>query len=358
MLPHVQGEAGPREGLDLTGIRGLVEACLADFLEVKARQAEAAGLPGEAADLLRAFLLAGGKRIRPVLCVAGWYAAGGRGDDAGVVRVAASLEMFHAFALIHDDIMDGSMLRRGRPTVHRALADRHGDARLGVNIAILIGSLALAWSDELVNGAVLAPGRRRAAAGLTDTMRTEVMYGQYLDLTTQNAFSSDVEGALRIARYKTASYTFERPLQIGAALAGADRELQADLGAFALPLGEAFQLRDDLLGVFGDPARTGKSAAEDLREGKQTALVALAMRSATPRQRRVLRQALGNPDLDEEGARGVRSVLVDTGAVAAVEDLIRVRRRQAEKALDRSGMSGPAARRLREFARSATERTS
>ncbi|CAM5380709.1 hypothetical protein SVIOM74S_00047 [Streptomyces violarus] len=256
--------------LDLDAVQDRIETVLADFL-----RRSPAGIPsqkgggGELTHALADFVLAPGKRIRPLLCVLGWHAAGGGDGEESLWRMAASLEVFHAFALIHDDIIDNSPTRRGRPSTHRAFAARHrarpdADA-FGVHAAILLGDLALVCSDALMNSAGLSKRQRRTVLPLVDAMRGEVLLGQHLDLLATGRPTGDVDEAMAITRLKTAKYTVERPLHLGAALAGADRDLLALCSAYALPLGEAFQLRDDLLGVFGDPALTGKPVLEDLR---------------------------------------------------------------------------------------------
>ncbi|OPC84692.1 geranylgeranyl diphosphate synthase [Embleya scabrispora] len=351
---------------DPASVRHAVEHILDDFLATKARAADDAGLPGEIAEVLRGFVLSGGKRLRPVLCTLGWHAADAHTDTPPppVLKAAASLELFHAFALVHDDLIDRSDTRRGRPTMHRTLAARHRLARgpaeaerLGTDTAILVGDLALAWSDELLHTAGLAPARLDAALAVVDRMRTEVMYGQYLDVAATGTPTDDVDAALRVAHYKTARYTIERPLHLGAALAPAPPPgLTEALTAYALPLGEAFQLRDDLLGVYGTPDLTGKSALEDLREGKATVLIALALRRAAPRGRAVLRSLLADPDLNEDGAATVRAVLDLTGAHRTVEDMIDTRRRDAVHAVESGPFTPPVAATLRDLADQATRR--
>ncbi|GHE09732.1 polyprenyl synthetase family protein [Streptomyces alanosinicus] len=344
----------------------MVDARLDDFQAAKERTAAAQGLPAELSRALGDFLAAGGKRLRPLLCVLGWHTAGrARGQaPAPVVQVAASLEMFHAFCLIHDDIMDDSATRRGRPTVHRALAALHqgragrGAAdRLGTSAAILVGDLALAWADELLHTADLTSAQLTAVLPLVDAMRTEVVYGQYLDLLTTGHTGEDVEVALRIARYKTATYTCERPLQVGAALAGASAAVRSALSAYALPIGEAFQLRDDILGAFGDPAATGKSSWEDLRDGKHTVLMALALQRADAVQREALHTLVGDPALSEEGAARIRDILTATGALQAVEGMIAHRRARAQHALEQAPFPPAATAALRQLADATTTRT-
>ncbi|WP_405901879.1 polyprenyl synthetase family protein [Streptomyces sp. NBC_00656] len=343
--------------------RAEVDAHLAGFLQGKARAAAEQGMPGEVVEVLSDFLFAGGKRVRPLLCVMGWHAARGEGPARPVVRVAASLEMFHAFALVHDDIMDESETRRGKPTVHRAFTTRHtsgrSDAaavRLGASAALLVGDLALAWSDELLHTAGLTPEQLAEVVPVIDTMRTEVMYGQYLDLLAAGRLDADVDRALAIARYKTAKYTVERPLHIGAALAGAGPVLLEALSAYALPLGESFQLRDDLLGALGDPATTGKPDDGDLREGKHTVLLSLALQQASPAQARTLRRLIGHGGLDAGGAREARTTLLATGAPAAVEEMITERHRQALAALNTAALPAAVTRVLGRLADDLTHR--
>jgi geranylgeranyl diphosphate synthase type I len=286
--------------------------------------------------LLIDFILTGGKRVRPQLCYWGWRGAGGE-DCEEIISAAAALELCHAGLLIHDDIMDGSELRRGRSTVHRSLAHLHagpGAEAFGEAGGILLGTLSLAWSDALLSSCGIEPARLRAAHHLFDTMRTEVISGQYLDILSQLRTGASVEQALTTIHYKTAKYTVERPLQIGGALAGAPPELLRSYSEFGLPLGEAFQLRDDVLGTFGSSGETGKSALDDLRDGKQTVLFAQAVERATPAQLAYLRTWHGNPELTEEHAAELRQILLDTGAIDRVESMIEERAHKAVQALD------------------------
>ncbi|MER5312431.1 polyprenyl synthetase family protein [Streptomyces sp. NPDC002773] len=356
----------PGAGLDLMGFKDAVEALLAAFLDRKAPPADSSGSPDLAAPLRR-FIDAGGKRIRPILAFVGWHAAGGTGDPRTVCHLAASLELFHVFALIHDDVMDSSALRRGRPTVHRALARAHqGDdsaipaaaaARFGEGAAVLIGDLAMVWSDELLVDGGATPEQLAALWPVLHAMRYEIVVGQYLDLQATGTASPDAERALRIGHYKTAKYTVERPLHLGALTSGADQILLDRLSAIALPLGEAFQLRDDLLGVFGDHASTGKSALEDLRDGKATVLTALALQAATPMERKELTGWLGNPHLTHEQAAAARHVIMATGAPAQVEEMITARYHTAVKALDDAFLPCAARHALHDIAQAVTERT-
>ncbi|WP_169789014.1 polyprenyl synthetase family protein [Nonomuraea candida] len=295
--------------------------------------------------LLTDFILTGGKRVRPQLCYWGWRGAGGE-DCEEIITAAAALELCHAGLLIHDDIMDGSELRRGHSTVHKSLADLHtgpGAEAFGRAGGILLGTLSLAWSDAMLSSCGVEASRLRAAHHLFDAMRTEVISGQYLDVLAQLRSGATEAEALTVIRYKSAKYTVERPLQIGGALAGAPTELLDAYSGFGVPLGEAFQLRDDVLGTFGSSAETGKSALDDLREGKQTVMYALAVQHASPAQRDHLRAWHGNPALTEERAAEVRQILVDTGALAKVETMIEERVRDAMAALTRAQIKPDAA---------------
>jgi geranylgeranyl diphosphate synthase type I len=346
--------------VDLANVREMVDVALADYLDRKSLDAAVRNLPSEITEILGDFIIKGGKRVRPLLCVIGWVAAGGHGDDSTVVQAAAALEIFHAFALIHDDLMDASTTRRGRPTVHSALAIRHEGRpdldRFAPAVALLLGDLALVWSDELLHTISIAPVRLAAAMDIIDLMRTEVMYGQYLDLIATGTPTPDLDSALRIARYKTAKYTVERPLHLGAVLGGANDGVRESLSAFGLPLGEAFQLRDDLLGVFGKPDVTGKSNLDDLREGKHTALMAIALRRAGTTDRSRLLSLVGRSDLSADGAAQVRTILADTGAQATVEHMITSRCHQAMHALKDADLPATAVTGLREIAHATTQR--
>jgi geranylgeranyl diphosphate synthase type I len=315
-----------------------------------------------AADALEAFLLDGGKRLRPAFAYWGWRGAGGEDSDA-IVSAAAALEWLQASALIHDDVMDGSDTRRGRPAVHRQFASRHrregweGSAEaFGTAAAILLGDLALIWADEMVNTSGLPVEALRRAQPVYDEMRTELMAGQYLDLLAQAMGGHSVERSMTVARYKSAKYTVERPLHFGAALAGAGPEIIRAYTAYGLPLGEAFQLRDDVLGVFGDPSVTGKPAGDDLREGKRTVLIAKALGAATPAQAAVVHRHLGDPALSESGVDELREVIAATGALDETERVIGELTDRAVAALDTGGLDDAARDVLRGLAVAATTR--
>ncbi|MFC6883032.1 MULTISPECIES: polyprenyl synthetase family protein [Actinomadura] len=309
-------------------------------------------------------LLGGGKRLRPLFCYWGWRGAGGE-DAPEIVNAAASLELLQASALIHDDVMDSSDTRRGQPSVHRRFEAMHREhgwpgaaAPFGEGTAILLGDLCLAWSGEMYESSGLGDGALRRGRAVYDLMRTEVMCGQYLDMLEGARGSGTVGSALRVVEYKSAKYTIERPLHLGAALAGAAPEVSEALTAYGLPLGIAFQLRDDVLGVFGDPAETGKPAGDDLREGKRTVLVALTLERVAEAGAGVLRRRLGDPDLDDAGVDELRGIIEESGGLAACEEMIERYTRRAAEALEAAPITGEARIALSDLAVAATSRLS
>jgi geranylgeranyl diphosphate synthase type I len=354
-------ESGP---LDRDDLRERVDKALSAFLTGQGNRLDAvspslAPVQEAAAD----FLLTGGKRMRPAFCYWGYRGAGGADSDPAVAA-AACLELLQAGALIHDDVMDGSDTRRGRPAIHRRFAGLHrseswqGDPEsFGLSAAVLLGDLCLIWADEMLNTSGLPVDALLRAQPVYDEMRVELMAGQYLDLLEQVAGGGTVESALRVARFKSAKYTIERPLHLGAVLAGAGSDVLEGYTGYGLPLGEAFQLRDDVLGVFGDPSETGKPAGDDLREGKRTALIALALREASPAQATVVRRHLGDPRLDDAGVAELREVIVDTGAVDRVEALIAELMDDALTALQAAPVDAEARGVLTELALAATRRS-
>ncbi|MGV9766066.1 polyprenyl synthetase family protein [Micromonospora tulbaghiae] len=341
-------------------LRGRFDAALAAFLDAREPGRPDDGT-GAVHTALRWFVLAGGKRMRPLFCYWGWRGFGGP-DASPIVVAAASLELFHAFALIHDDIVDRSDRRRGAPTLHRFFAGLHarcgwqGDpAAYGRQAAVLCGVLCATWSAEMFHGCGLPPERLRRGHMLLVRMRSEVIAGEYLDVVGA-AGDGSVASALTVVRLKTARYTVTRPVQIGAALAGAAPEEVAALAGFGDPLGDAFQLRDDLLGVFGDPSVTGKSNLDDLREGKPTVLLALARASTSPAGAARLGELVGDPGLDQAGAAEVRGIVEESGAREAVERMIRTRADAALVALDALPLAEPARRVLAALAERAVDR--
>jgi geranylgeranyl diphosphate synthase type I len=367
---HPPPEPGPGPGrqADDSGVTAAIEAALTTYL--RSRTADAGTIDpvfGEATEALADFVLRGGKRIRPTFAWWGWRGAGGpveAPEALAVLRAISALELIQASALIHDDLMDASATRRGRPTVHVEFARKHAaarwrgqPARFGAAAAILLGDLALAWADDMLHAAGLSHAALRRAAPAWRAMRTEVLGGQYLDVLHQSTGDTSVRAALQIDRYKTAAYTVERPLHLGASIADAPPELVSAYRRFG-----AFQLRDDLLGVFGDPEVTGKPAGDDLREGKRTLLVALAVERAEQRgqddARQDILEAVGDPTLDDTGVERVRGLLTELGAVQAVEQRIAALTGSALDALSAADVVEPAATQLSELAVAATRRRS
>jgi geranylgeranyl diphosphate synthase type I len=317
-------------GVEAYDLRQRVDKALSGFLtgQLPVLEAVAEDLH-PVADAATQFLAEGGKRLRPAFCYWGWRGAGG-GDTDEIVAAAACLELLHACALIHDDVMDRSDVRRGRPSVHRHFSALHrvegwqgNPEPFGMSAAILLGDLCLIWSEQMYNTSGLAPDVLARGRAVYDGMRVELMGGQYLDLLEQALGGrSTLERALRVARFKSGGYTIEHPLLLGGTLAGLPEPLRGCYRGFGRPLGEAFQLRDDVLGVFGDATATGKPTGDDLREGKRTALVAATLERATPGQQAVVRRHLGDPLLGDEGIDELREVITSSGGLAEVERLI------------------------------------
>ncbi|MFE1378125.1 polyprenyl synthetase family protein [Streptomyces sp. NPDC058740] len=327
------GSADPDPDVDTAKA---VEHALDLYLKQRLGEAEALDpqFADDVASRVRTFALRGGKRLRAQFAWWGWRA--GRGEAAGTgaqsaLRLGAALELIQTCALIHDDVMDGSSLRRGAPALHVEFAEEHersgmrgNHAAHGRASAILAGDLALAWADDLISDIDCSPPVGKRIHTLWRSMRAEMVAGQYLDMYAQADSSASPDRALRIALLKTSLYTVERPLELGAVLAGADQTTISPLCSAGRSAGVAFQLRDDLLGVFGDPAATGKPAGEDVRSGKLTYLTAVATRSLTDAtrdasDRRLLNQALGNAALSQADLDGLCELLERTGARGMTE---------------------------------------
>lgn len=332
------------DAIDPVGpLRPRIQYVLDRFLDDRRRDLARAGeelypLVDAAADLLR-----GGKRLRPAFCYWGWRAAG-RPDDDDVVTAAAALELFQGAALVHDDLIDDSDTRRGAPSVHRRFAAVHRRAGwsgspddFGAAAAVLVGDLLLGWSDQLISAAGLGTAALDRGRPVFDQMRTEVAGGQYLDILEQVSGAARTAGqadrARRVIRFKSARYSVEHPLVLGGRLADASSDLLAGYAAYGTALGEAFQLRDDILGVFGDPDRTGKPAGDDLREGKRTVLIAYALERADATQASAVSKLFGDPGLDVDGVTTLREIILATGALTRVETLVAEQVRAARSAL-------------------------
>ncbi len=349
------------------GFRAAVQDTLDAFVHEQGRRLQPLGEDATRLVSEASRSVAGGKRLRAAFCYWGFRTVRDFPADQGpLLRACAALELLHASALVHDDYLDASDVRRGRPASHRRFEATHRDRgwagdpmRYGAAGAILLGDLLLSWSDQLLRTCGLDHGVVREALEFFDATRAEVIGGQFLDVSSQARGDTDVETAMRVLRYKSAKYSVERPLHVGATLAGAGGEVRAALSRFGLPLGEAFQLRDDLLGVFGDPEVTGKPAGDDLREGKRTVLVALALGGATAQDAKVLDAALSRTrvePLDGDEVTSLQQLLVDTGAPAAVEAMIEDLTSTSLAALESAPTTEGAREVLRGLARAATQR--
>lgn len=319
-------------------------------------------------DALESFLLDGGKRLRPLFAYAGFLATGSTPTQQDI-RAITSLELLQACALIHDDLMDRSDTRRGKPAIHRHFENLHQSQTLnglsdqfGEAAAVLLGDLALVWSDHMLHTSGVSNASLLSALSVHDEMRIELMAGQYLDVREAGEKSPSVDRSLRIARYKSGKYTIERPLHLGASLAITEFQQRANLtnilSAYGLPLGEAFQLRDDLLGVFGDPAVTGKPAGDDIREGKRTVLMAMTIERASQEVSAELEKYLGNEELSLDQVERARDLIKGTGSVEVVENLIEGLLESALQAAASQEIPSQAQELLALLAMSATRRAS
>ncbi len=322
----------------LTSVARRIESRLDSFLALEEQRwssfdDDLTGPVGE----IRRLVLSGGKRLRPAFCHWAFVGAGGDPSSTSIDDAGAALELLHAFALFHDDIMDGSLTRRGAPVTHELYADEHrqmgsvGESRrFGEGIAILVGDLTFVYSDQLLANVPLA------AQEIWHELRIELNVGQLLDLIGSARRERRRDKAERICRYKSGKYTIERPLHLGAMIAAPERrsELLSLLSAYGLPLGDAFQMRDDVLGAFGETEVTGKPVGDDLREGKPTPLLARACERATGPQAAILGR-VGQDVLDDEAVRDVQNVIIETGALQDMEDTIDRLTQEALDALER-----------------------
>ncbi|MGW4632688.1 polyprenyl synthetase family protein [Nocardia sp. NPDC004415] len=315
-------------------------------------------LPGQ----LMLDFASGGKGVRSVFVYLGWL-CGGTGESEPALRAAASAELLHAFALLQDDVMDESPLRRGRPSTHRRLAAWHRDRglsgssdRFGESAAILLADLYLVWAERMLRESGVGAAALERAWPRYDAMRSELAVGQLADLTNDAALVPTVDAVLDIARRKSGNYTVRRPLELGAALAGCDDTVMTLLGEYGEAIGEAFQLRDDLLGVFGDPATTGKPLGDDIRERKATTVIALADQLAGPSDRARLRALWAAESIDDRGVALAQTVIADSGARQHAEQMIQARVEQAHRSLDSADLDSSVADALRRMALLCTHR--
>lgn len=325
----------------LDGFRERLDRELAAWLDAKRDEAAAAGSEEtlELIDGIAELATEGGKRLRPALVFYTYKSCGGTRDEE-VLPLALATELLHTYLLIHDDIMDHAEVRRGRPAAHARFREAHrfrgfsGDAGdFGRSVAILLGDLAHTWAVELAAGVLPEGPRARELARAFAAMSQEVIGGQYLELLVAQRRGATEDELLRVLRLKSGCYTAERPIQLGGLLAGAPAPVLEELLRYGAAVGEAFQLQDDLLGMFGDPDTVGKPVDADLKEGKYTFLIHHALQAATPEQRQILDSALGNPDLAPEDVPRVLAVLEDTGARARVTAMVAERLRAARGAL-------------------------
>jgi geranylgeranyl diphosphate synthase type I len=345
--------------LDAVGRRCLAEAH--GFVGERAAEHFAGRSEGALAVTAVPEFVAGGKCLRPLFAYAGWRC--GQPDSDAAVRAAAALELLHCFALVQDDVMDGSELRRGRPALHVRFARWHEEqgwagsaARFGESAATLFGDLFLVWSEQLLRESGLAPDQLARAWPHYDSMRSELAVGQLADLVNDARALPSWDTLLDVLRRKSGNYTVRRPLEFGAALAGCGPELTAGLSEFGGLVGEAFQFRDDLLGVFGDPAVTGKPAGQDLRDRKASSVVVLAAAMADRRRQTEFAELLDLPAVDDEAVERWRELIVATGARDRLGELIRERADKALAAIDPAVVPQPAADLLAALAARCTDR--
>ena len=346
--------------VSLLEVAGRVTSRLDEFLAAeRVRWVELDPALAQPIDEIRRLVLSGGKRLRPAFCHWGFVGAGGGAAEQIDIDAGAAFELMHACALFHDDVMDDADSRRGQRAAHMVAADEHAaqgwageSRRFGEGVAILVGDLAFVYADQLL--AAASP----AAMGIWNELRIELNIGQYLDILGGVSRTRDVAASERICRYKSGKYTVERPLHLGAVLAAPERaaELLPHLSAYGLPLGDAFQMRDDVVGAFGDEAVTGKPVGGDLVEGKPTPLLARATRLATDAQREVL-ERVGDPDMSAETIASIQQVIVDTGGLAELEQHISDLTESAVTSLDAAPITAVAKTELVALAEFVAQRT-
>lgn len=370
---HADGERGGALSLKTSEAAATLEltGAIAEQLRryFDGRRGETAHIGDDYAALIAAledFVLGGGKRLRPAFAYWGWRAVADAEPNPEALLLFSALELLQACALVHDDVIDDSSTRRGRPTVHVRFAALHRDRnwqgsadRFGISAAILLGDLALAWADDIVFGTDLTPEAQRRVLRVWSDIRTEVLGGQYLDIVAEASAAESIASAMNVDTFKTACYTVTRPLQLGAAAAADRPEVQTFFGRFGTDLGVAFQLRDDVLGVFGDPAVTGKPSGDDLRSGKRTVLLAEALELADksdPLAANRLRSSIGTPLTDAQVGE-LRDMIESVGALAAAEQRIATLTRGALDALAAAPINEPAKAGLSALAQRATNRS-
>jgi geranylgeranyl diphosphate synthase type I len=314
--------------VNLSQLRDEVNGALASFIKTEVANISHIGEElAPISDALSHFVLDSGKRLRPIFALAG-YIGCGLEPTPEIIRACASLELIHVCALIHDDLMDGSDTRRGAPSIHRLFESIHrkegraGSAEnFGASAAILLGDLALVWSAKMLHESGVDAKNLISALPLYDELRVELMAGQFLDVAEQTMHTSSLSRSMKIASYKSGKYTIERPLHFGAALAGQPNKFEI-YSEYGIPLGQAFQLRDDLLGVFGSSELTGKPSGDDLREGKRTALIAKTYELINASQAMTISSAFGKANASPEAIATITGIIESSGARAEIEALI------------------------------------
>ncbi|MGD1254286.1 polyprenyl synthetase family protein [Mycobacterium seoulense] len=342
-----------------TRVRHGVLAHLAGF--VAPRRAELGDTRIDAAgDILAAFV-SGGKCLRSTFVYLGWLC--GAAPDEAALRAAASFELLHVFALLQDDVMDSSTERRGRPSAHLQFAQWHRERglsgssrRFGESAAILLGDLCLIWSEQMLRESGIEARRLQQAWPRYDTMRTELAVGQFADLTNDVRHMPSLEAVLDVARRKSGNYTVRRPLEIGAAMSDCDDRTLTQLGRYGAAVGEAFQLRDDVLGVFGSPATTGKPCAGDLLERKATSVVVTAHQLADPATRAELTELMNGHALEAGALERWKALILETGAVDMIEEMISDRVAAAREHLGDTAIEDHVRAALDEMAAACTDR--
>ena len=362
--------AATRRSLDLptgedlgrwrSAVRRAVLADIAEFVAARrAEELDSAGVDA-AGDILVEFI-SGGKCLRSTFMYLGWLC--GAAPSEAALRASASLELVHAFALLQDDVMDGSAERRGRPSAHLQFARWHRErglsgsaCRFGESSAILLGDLCLIWAERMLRESGVESRRLQRAWPRYDAMRVELAVGQFADLTSDVRRMPSLETVLDVARRKSGNYTVRRPLEIGAAMSDCDDRTLARLGRYGTAIGEAFQLRDDVLGVFGSPATTGKPCGGDLRDRKATSVVVSAYQTADAGTRKELTELMTSEDLDDRAIDRCKQLIVATGAVQVIEEMIDDRVECARDALSDMAIDEPVRAALAHMAAACTDR--
>ena len=351
------------DGSILVSMRDEINLALSDFVKTGSQYLSNIGAElNPVAVEIEKFLLDSGKRLRPLFAYVGLLSTGKK-PTPQMIKAVASLELIHVCALIHDDVMDNSDTRRGAPSIHKIFESLHLEQKLsgsasqfGSASAILMGDLALVWSAQMLHTSGISDQELIGVLPFYDEMRVELMAGQYLDVFEQSLATQSIERSMKVARFKSGKYTIERPLHFGGALGNGSADLLNTFTEYGIPLGEAFQLRDDMLGVFGNPKETGKPAGDDLREGKRTALIAATFDRANKTQMEVLNEYFGDPNLSNDQISLLQEIIVETGAQSHIESVIKQLAETSLNALTYEGISLEGKQLLQELAHLSTNR--